>query len=254
MNNTDNTVEARFLKDIKNHQLTILRDEGVYRHIKVAKPGTYCYSFEIITWPGWLCYTGDMGSYTFQRLEDMFQFFRNDKPELWINPGYWSEKVQASDKYGKIEEFSMDCFKKILLEELKDREDFETAKVALQEEVFYRMEEDESMAYRLATDFTIAGKTVFVDVWDHNFKTFTHHFLWCCYAIAWTIQKYDLLLKPPKTIKELALLNLENSLVHLASTFQEEEALARESLAIRDAFKSRREVLFPGNRDHRILT
>ena len=84
-------VEARFLGDIKDHTLQILRDEGVYRHIQVKSPGSYCYAFEVITWPGWLCYTGDMGSYTFQRLNDMFEFFRrdprSDDGHLFINSG-----------------------------------------------------------------------------------------------------------------------------------------------------------------------
>ena len=33
-------IERIFLKDTKDHAVTVLRDDGVYRHIKVAKPGT----------------------------------------------------------------------------------------------------------------------------------------------------------------------------------------------------------------------
>lgn len=31
----------------------------------------------------------------------------------------------------------------------------------------------------------------FEDLWDYSFQQFTHHFMWCCYALAWGIQKYD---------------------------------------------------------------
>jgi len=36
------------------------------------------------------------------------------------------------------------------------------------------------------------GKTFeFTDFWDHDLSEYTHHFVWCCYALAWGIKKYD---------------------------------------------------------------
>ncbi|MFZ4778073.1 MAG: hypothetical protein ACOYM3_22100 [Terrimicrobiaceae bacterium] len=199
-------IESRFLKDIKGHQLEIIRDDGVYRHVKCRTPGTYCYSFEIITWPGWLCYTGDMGSYTFQRLEDMFEFFRCRVPsasrKLQINTGYWAEKVQAADKHGKIQEFDADKFRSRLLENINDRdfedEDAAELKAALTSEVLDAVDDlDERGARDLADSFTFKGREVFHDLWDFDFQEYTHHFVWCCYAIAWTILKYDALKSEP---------------------------------------------------------
>ena len=71
--------EQSFLKDVAEHQMTVLRDDGVNRHVQFRRPGTICMGFELITWPGYLCYTGDMGTYVFRRLEDMFEFFRTDR-------------------------------------------------------------------------------------------------------------------------------------------------------------------------------
>ncbi len=68
--------EARFLKDVANHEMQIIRDDGVQRHLRFKKPGTMCYHFDLITWGGHLCYTGDMGTYVFTRVHDMFDFFR----------------------------------------------------------------------------------------------------------------------------------------------------------------------------------
>jgi len=65
----------RFLKDIKKHELKIIRDDGVYRHIRLKNPDSYAYNFDLITWPGYLCVTGDMGDWIFSRIEDMFNFF-----------------------------------------------------------------------------------------------------------------------------------------------------------------------------------
>lgn len=31
----------------------------------------------------------------------------------------------------------------------------------------------------------------FQDVWEIDIKTYGYHFIWCLYAIAWSIQQYD---------------------------------------------------------------
>jgi hypothetical protein len=89
-----------FIKDVSQHKMQILRDDGLYRHIRFKRENTSCYYFDLITWPGALCYTGDMGTFVFSRIPDMFEFFRTDGEkgaDLRINPGYWSEKLLAVD-------------------------------------------------------------------------------------------------------------------------------------------------------------
>ncbi|MFY3739344.1 hypothetical protein ACOS9E_25265, partial [Escherichia coli] len=53
---------TRFLLDTAFHRLEIIRDDGFYRHLRMKQPGTSCYYFDIITWPGYLTVTGDMGT------------------------------------------------------------------------------------------------------------------------------------------------------------------------------------------------
>ena len=60
----------RFKRDIAEHAVTVIRNDGVNRHIRLSKPGTGCYHFDLVTWPGILCYTGDMGTFVFQRLTE----------------------------------------------------------------------------------------------------------------------------------------------------------------------------------------
>ena len=79
--------EAIFLRDVAEHEMIVVRDDGVHRHIRFKKPGTSCMHFDLITWPGYLCYTGDMGTYVFSRLTDMFEFFRTDREYMRLREG-----------------------------------------------------------------------------------------------------------------------------------------------------------------------
>lgn len=88
----------RFSKDTATHEMTVLRDDGVYRHLRFKGPGSSAYCFDLVTWTGHLAITGDMGANMFCRLDDMFEFFRTDRLHggHTINPGYWSEKLQCA--------------------------------------------------------------------------------------------------------------------------------------------------------------
>lgn len=200
-----------FLLDVKDHQMTVLRDEGTYRHVRFKRPGSSCFYFDLITWPGALCYTGDMGTYVFSRLTDMFEFFRTDRQhakagELKINPGYWSEKLVAVDggrRNGSATEFCEEKFATVINEYVAgwldgrnvSEKDAEELREAVQDEIIDRIEpQDENYSYRLGHEFhrDVGGQEFhFQDLWDHNFHDYTNHFVWCCYALAWGIQQYD---------------------------------------------------------------
>lgn len=87
-------IEHRFKKDVATHQMKVLQDDGLHKHLEFTRPETYSHHFSITTWPGYLCISGDMGHYLFSRVEDMLGFFRSDRGD--INPHYWAEKVKAS--------------------------------------------------------------------------------------------------------------------------------------------------------------
>jgi hypothetical protein len=96
----------RFAADVRGHKLTVLHEDGLYRHLRFQKPGTHFYWFDLITWPGCLAINGDMEGYTFSRVEDMFTFFRassgwNSKT---INPQYWAEKLRAASRVKQYSE------------------------------------------------------------------------------------------------------------------------------------------------------
>lgn len=189
-NNIAQVVE-RFPNDVKDHALTVVQDEGIYRHLRFAKPGTYCNSFSIITWPGRLCFCGDMGTYVFARIEDMFEFFRHDAP----NYGYWAEKCEAQDRNGGIRAYDSDRFiarARELLEERLDEIDAserDAAREAFEEGVI-RLAEDERDARVALAEFDEHGVS-FSDTWELNFEEYSYRFAWCCNALVWAVKKYD---------------------------------------------------------------
>lgn len=202
--------EELVLKDLGRHEMTVIRDDGVHRHIRFKRPDSGTYWFDLITWPGTLCIDGDCGTYVFRRLEDMFQFFRTDREyalrtgcQLAINPGYWGEKLQSISRFGKgYKEFSEDRFRQAVKDEfdawVDSEEPSEETKAALWDELEDRVlsyaGEGAHEAIRAAMDFEPDdGEVLFEmrDFYEHRLEDYTFHFIWCCYAIAWGVKKYD---------------------------------------------------------------
>lgn len=194
--------EERFLRDVAEHKMIVIRDEGVSRHVRFKKPNSSNMYFDLITWPGYLCYTGDMGTYVFQRTEDMFAFFRTDRlhqrpgdTRLAVNRSYWGEKLEAIGKNDGYREFSPDKFKQQVMRYV-ERCGL-TGKLGhglrdeLDSEVLAYADDGADEAYRAVRDFVWNGRTVFDDFWEVDCEEYTLRFLWCCYALAWGITLYD---------------------------------------------------------------
>ena len=63
---------------------------------------------------------------------------------------------------------------------------------------FDRIDDGEQAAFAAANEFSWSGRYAdnsrdwsFTDLFDHRFTSYTYHFIWCCYAIAWGIAQYD---------------------------------------------------------------
>ena len=200
--------EERFLNDVSSHEMHILHEDGVYRHIRFKKPNTSCYHFDLITYPGYLVYSGDMGCYVFSRLNDMFEFFRADKRNrdgLYINTGYWAEKLQAVNgnrNSADAMEFDEDAFRKVIneyrvrwvREYCLDKQQRRDLWDDIEDSVMSRIDDGEHAACLATYEFShkTGGDTFqFDDFFEHNFKRYTFSFIWCCYAIAFGVKKYD---------------------------------------------------------------
>lgn len=213
--------EDRFLRDVADHVMETIHEDGLHRHIRFRKPGTMCMHFDLITWPGYLCYTGDMGTYVFYRLQDMFEFFRTDRApaqrkgkQLGVNLGYWAEKlvgVDGNSRNGAAEEYSEEKLRRVIndyrlrwirearSEGILDKEQRRELWEAVDDEVLSHTDDGEQAVYIAARDFHWPPRYCnrnekswyFDDLWEHNFTDYTHRFRWCCFALAWGIEKYD---------------------------------------------------------------
>src|SRR5687768_13622067 len=91
-------IAARFARDTAGHEMTVLHDDGLYRHLRFQPLQHGFYWFDLITVPYGLIFRGDGESYVFaiDATEDMFVLFRKSSYKRSINPGYWSEKLRSS--------------------------------------------------------------------------------------------------------------------------------------------------------------
>lgn len=195
----DEKAQIRFLRDIRSHQMTVLRDDGVYRHLSFGRPGSSLYRYDLITWPGYLCVTGDMGTWAFSRLYDMFAFFKGGFAG-GINPYYWSEKLEAGTGTARREmcfEFDGDAFASALDEWHREWLEDEERDTERDEDVANSIRElkaagyhDENTAYRAVDDSDLPGFQCFDFFEGHRFYQYTSNFLWICYAIVWGIERY----------------------------------------------------------------
>jgi hypothetical protein len=184
--------KERFMEEVKNHKMKVLYDNGLYRHLHFSD-GTFNMAFDVVTWPNHLAYTGDMGSFLFSRIEDMFNFFRRKDGE--INPGYWSEKVLAESCFGGgIREFSVEEFRDCVLEEVMrslDVEEKEDIPEDIMEEIYFLLHAEDEYECVTAMRDSSSTKVNLDDFWEHTVTRGTYHYIWCCYALVFAIGEYD---------------------------------------------------------------
>ncbi|MEU7320918.1 hypothetical protein AB0465_14030 [Streptomyces griseoviridis] len=137
---------ADFLRETAEHHLVVLHDDALYRHLRIQKPGTRMWSWDITTWPGYLATSGDIADGSmFTREPDMIQFFaRNDSQQNYYSDGapsidvrYWAEKL-CGGRSCEVKKYDSDVFLQLAREHLEQHEelggeaqDFREKKLAL---------------------------------------------------------------------------------------------------------------------------
>ncbi len=121
---------ASFVEQTKAHQLVVLKDDGLYRHLRIQAPGTRMWSWDITTWPGYLATSGDIADgYMFTRLTDMIDFFTvkgrsrdyysDGAPSIDVR--YWAEKL-AGGRSMDVKEYQPELFLQRVREHLEESE------------------------------------------------------------------------------------------------------------------------------------
>ena len=199
---TTSCLQSRFLHDVRGHELTIVVDQGVHRHITLGRPGSFNYRYHITTWPGYLAISGDAGSYTFARLVDMFEFFRDEEGKNRINEGYWAEKLQAVDRFGGRDELDEEAYRDALRRDTIAHFENENLALSQAKEVVREMRDsylfdppddrDEAIQQAMAFRCPITHEYPFNEFWDHRLTCASFRLVWCMRAIVWGIKQYDL--------------------------------------------------------------
>ena len=196
------SIKERFLRDIATHQMEVRLDAGLYRHVVFKRPNTNCMLFSLTTTPGRLTYAGDMGCFVFERLPDMFSFFRSDPHEREPNFGYWHEKLVAVCRHGS-EEKNVDRFRDNLEQYIENDDSLTEDQVSeirefIEEAVSEYEESGPQCAYRSVADWSLSSgdkhrnrRQFFADFWQYSDSVYTLHYEWACHAIQWGIAQYD---------------------------------------------------------------
>lgn len=189
-------LQNRFIHDVRDHELTIKLDQDLYRHLRLSRPGSSAYHYNLVTWPGYLSITGDMGSYTFDRVADMFKFFRDGEMTNRINPQYWHEKAVAVDKGQGPKVFSQDRYKNAIQSDTNEWETTlgseETLKADIEAQLHgWNSPTNTHEAYQLIHEFESTDGHTFVD-FEYDLTDWSFHYMWALKAIVWGIKQYDL--------------------------------------------------------------
>jgi hypothetical protein len=191
---TEDKIAQRFARDTAEHEMTVLHDDGLYRHLRFRAKRSF-YWFDLVTVPGVLIFKGDGQSFVFSRLEDMFEFFRG--PIGRINPHYWAEKVTSG--HDGIRTYDEQVFRTQVVETFaEDARDGVPAgtgralreRVLDDEETYY-----ESGARDALNRFEHKGYQL-GETWEWDLTDWDWWFLWACHAIVWGIAYYDTRTRP----------------------------------------------------------
>ncbi|WP_405883556.1 hypothetical protein OG747_36265 [Streptomyces sp. NBC_01384] len=184
---------ARFARETRGHEMTILHEDGLYRHLKCANPKGGFYRFDLLTWPHNVFLRGDGFSFGFSvwPTEDMFDVFRGSSSG-GINPGYWQEKVTA----GKVRDWSEDLFRAWVLDEAATVEGYYPDAVeAVTKQILHS--DEHNTEYRGTAEFAVASfqhgdfRLRLPAEWEQSFDDFSWEFLFACHAVLWGIGQYD---------------------------------------------------------------
>lgn len=193
----------QFAAETDEHEMTVLHDEGLYRHLRFGRPGTELWSFSLITWPHHLAISGDVGGgWTFTAREDMIDFF-GARRDTGVNLSYWWEKLPSAQR-SAARSFSADRLLRLATDDIAGWGMAERDRAEAVERLLFVWEHEGGyeQAYRgILDDFvwtpTITNSEVIsgfpirfrdVDEWDA--EDFDHHFQLACHAIAFGAHRY----------------------------------------------------------------
>jgi hypothetical protein len=187
---------AAFERDVAEHRMLVIRDEGVHRHLRFQRPDTGMYYFDLITWPGHLLINGDLSdSLVFSRIEDMFDFFVSDHGYR-INPQYWAEKLRIPGRARAVQTYEEELYVAHVHEWIDETaEEMEGEEAAtFREEATGELLDVEVRHFEEAAREALGrfrfGNLRISEPWEWSLSHWDFRFLVSCHAIVWGIEQY----------------------------------------------------------------
>lgn len=191
---------GHLLENTKDHDLAVLHEDGLYRHLRFKAPGTGMWHWDLVTWPGSLAIRGDIGEgFIFTRAEDMLRFFDHGQASGWINATYWAEKLDRGAR--SVQCMSPEKFAAHVRQRTDDLVDsyFDGSaeseaefRAAVQSEVLDTTDgcTDESYAASILYGFSWEGHSLDDDMDPSAWRDYEYHFILALHAILWGAKKY----------------------------------------------------------------
>lgn len=189
MSKNEERVKFNIVRDLADHTITVLHSNGLYRRYRCQNHRSWNMGFDIITWPGSLCFTGDMGDFLFQRTDDMVEFMRHS----CMSYSYMAEKCVA----GKVKEWSENVFAETLAERAKEGGEF-----TVHTSVGLETRSVKDAICTIKSEYANYGShhdamkaMCESGLWDGfnlpSCEDYTYRFLWCLHAISWFCERVD---------------------------------------------------------------
>ena len=190
---------ARFARETSGHTMTVLFEQGLYRHLRFESADGSGYRFDLHTSPNRLMFHGEVGTYIFSvwPTADLFRVFSESSIGDRPNFGYWNEKLVAWSE--PAIQFSCDLFDKRVAEELTKAEEFFPGVAAAWKsfvEAEYNTEFEEIAREALAA-FEYLPEGQWGEAWRFRYTHewaldgYDWRYLWACPAALFGIAQHD---------------------------------------------------------------
>lgn len=192
-------IAARFARGTAGHEMAVLFEQGLYRHLRFASPDGSGYRFDLHTSPNRLMFHGEVGTYVFSvwPTADLFTVFRESSVVGQPNFGYWQEKLAAWNE--PAIQFSCELFDGRVAAELAKAEEFFPG-VTTAWESFVSAEyntEFEEIAREALAAFEYLPEGQWGEAWRFRYTSewklddYDWRYLWACHAALRAIGQYE---------------------------------------------------------------
>ena len=192
----------QFLSEVADHNLVVKQDDGLYKHLLLHKPGSFEYAFEVISFPSHIMITGDMGTYCFSRVSDMFRWFIKDGDKSMDSPememSRWFNKLVSVDSQLGAKKKNLG----LALRHIEENRDFYLKEYPEHKDDIQEAFGELVGCAEMGVDALLTGmydfEIVLCEEEHRPFSDFEHstveayvsQFAWCCYAINYAIGEY----------------------------------------------------------------